>query len=187
MESTLFDDGWNASVWNSDLDQNYSSGNGSLFEDQEEFPYWQLAMAVRVLLAVFIVLPINVFLNVSVLFTFFTDKSLLKPMNMIHVVLAGQLFLVKTATVLAVLFADPSAVRYCVCINDVNVVLAPIIFFNIVCVNVLLTCLSVVQFLIIKGKMKLIGWKLATVLVAVSIFYSMPLFRHTLFLVLALL
>ena len=59
MESTLFDGVWNASVF-SDLDQNYSSGNGSIFEDQEEFPYWQLAMAVRILLGVFVVLPVNI-------------------------------------------------------------------------------------------------------------------------------
>ena len=72
MESTLFD---GASVF-SDLDQNYSSGNGSIFEDQEEFPYWQLAMAVRILLGVFVVLPVNIFLNVSVLFTFFNVKAL---------------------------------------------------------------------------------------------------------------
>ena len=79
MEST---DGWNnASVFD-DLDLNYSSGNGSILEDQEEFPYWQMAMAMRVLL-VFIMLPINIFLNVSVLVTFITDKALLKPINMI--------------------------------------------------------------------------------------------------------
>ena len=92
---------------------------------------------------------------------------------MIHVVLAGQLFLVKTATVLAILFTNPSAVRYCVCVNVFNQIYAPVVNFSIVFVNVLLACLSVVQFLIIKGKIKLVGWKFVAVLVAVSIFYSL--------------
>ena len=119
MESNLFGGMWNVSVFD-DLDQNYSSGNGSIFEDHEEFPYWQLAVAVRVLLVVFMMLPINVFLNISVLATFFTDKSLLKPINMIHIVLVGELFIVKTATITGTMILFPNAIRYCDCIDLIN-------------------------------------------------------------------
>ena len=59
------------------------------------------------------------------------------------------------------------------CINDFNQIYSSVVVFSIVCVNMLLTCLSVVQFLIIKGKMKPMGWKFVAPLVTVSIFYSL--------------
>ena len=172
MESTLFDGVWSASIFD-DSDQNYSSGNGSIFEDEEEFPHWQVAMAVRVLLIVFVMLPINIFLNISVLITFFTHKSLLKPINMIHIVLVGELFVIKNTFIVVALFVFPNVIRYCVCIDAINNVYFPLTAFNIVFVNVVLTCLSIVQFLIIKGKKKLVGWKVVSTLVVLSIFYSL--------------
>ena len=145
------------------------SANSSLVE---EFPYWQLAMAVRVMTTVFILIPLIVFFNGSVLLTFIVNKSLHKPVNVVHVFVISELFIVKLVTITVALFVLSEAVRYCNCLEFVDDIYFPLSAFNIVFINVVLTSLSIVQFLIIKGKNRLIGWKVISVLLSGSTVYS---------------
>ena len=145
------------------------SGNGSLVE---EFPYWQLAMAVRVIIVVFILIPLIVFFSGSVLLTFMVNKSLIKPINMVHILLISELLILKLVFIIVALFVFPDAVRYCVCLEVINDIYFPLSAFNIAFVNVVLTCLSIVQFLIIKGKKRLVGWKVVSLLLSGSTIYS---------------
>ena len=159
--------------------------NVSTFTDQEiptslnnsvgeEFPYWQLATALRMIDVVVVIIPIIIFLNCSVLFTFIVNKALHKPLNLVHVTVITELFLTKLAIVIGALFLLPDAIRYCICIAEVlNEVYFSLSAFNIAFVSVQLTCLSVIQFLYIKGKKKLVGWKVVGALVTGSTIYSL--------------
>ena len=146
------------------------SGNSSLVE---EFPYWKLAMAVRVIIVVFILIPLIIFFSGSVLFTFMVNKSLLKPINMVHILLISELFILKLVIIIVALFVFPDVVRYCICPEIINDIYFPLSAFNIAFVNVVLACLSIVQFLIIKGKKRLVGWKVVSLLLSGSTVYSM--------------
>lgn len=80
-----------------------------------------------------------------------------------------ELFLDKQFLIIVGLFVYPDIVRFCIC---------PMWFefffyiscttFNIAFVNVMLTSLSILQLLFIKGKKKLISWKVVGTLLWTS-------------------
>ena len=138
-----------------------------------EFPYWQPVMALRIIVVVFLVIPLTLFLSGSVILTFMVTKALHRPVNLVHVSLLTELLLVKFAVQILGLFVFPDAVRYCICLEIINDFYVPFTAFNIAFVSVMFTCLSVVQFLIVKGQKKLVIWKVVGVLVAGSTIYSL--------------
>ena len=101
----------------SSLDDFSGSGNYSIVD---EFPYWRLAMAVRVVTVVFIYFPIAVFLNGSVLLAFILTKKLHRPINLMHIALIIELFLVKYLGIFCGLLSFPNGVRFCICWDLVN-------------------------------------------------------------------
>ena len=161
----LSSDAWNSSLSN-------VSSNGT-YED--EFPYWKIAMAERIICVFFILFPIAIFFNFSVLLTFLKTSSLRRPLNMMHIALMVELFLVKYTDIFLGLGTFPDGVRFCICRELNNEVYLAFNAFNIVFVSVLLACVSVIQFLIVKGKRKLVNWKVVFALVAGSTLYSVTL------------
>lgn len=152
-----------------DLDAALGSGNSSLIE---EFPYWRLAMAIRLVVVVVIFIPIMVFFGTTVLFTFLSNKSLINPVNIVHMLLTAQLFFLKFTILVVAVILFPDAIRYCVCIEAINDVYFSLTAFSITFVNVMLTCLAIIQLLIMKGKKKLIVYKVVGVLMSLSMLYS---------------
>ena len=156
----------------SSLDDFSGSGNYSIVD---EFPYWRLAMAVRVVTVVFVYFPTAVFLNGSVLLAFIVTKKLHRSINLMHIALIIELFLVKYLGIFCGLLSFPNGIRFCICWDLVNEIYLTLTSFNVAFVGVVLTCLSVTQLLIIRGKKKLVSWKVVTVLVVMSTIYSLLL------------
>ena len=152
-----------------DLDAALGSGNSSLIED---FPYWRLAMAIRLVVVVVIFIPIMVFFGTTVLFTFLSNKSLINPVNIVHMLLTAQLFFLKFTILVVAVILFPDAIRYCVCIEAIIDVYFSLTAFSITFVNIVLTCLAIIQLLIMKGKKKLIVYKVVGVLMSLSMLYS---------------
>ena len=166
MESG-FVGGWNlTSVGNQEIS---ASGNISM---EEEFPYWQLAMAVRIIVVVFIFIPLIVFFSCSVFFAFVVKKDLHRPLNVVHMSLIVELLLVKLSFIITSFFVSPGIVRYCICPMWLEILYFSSSVFNIAFVNVMLTCLSILQLIYIKGKKQLVGWRVVLALVTGSTIYS---------------
>ena len=147
----------------------FAPGNSTV---GEEFPYWRLAMAVRVIMFVFFIVPLAIFFNTSILLTFIVTKKLHRPINLMHIALIIELFLVKYVGNIMATFTFPNQVRFCICWNLPSEIYLSLVTFNIAFLGVLLTCLSVAQLLIIRGKKKLITWKVIGVLIMMSTMYN---------------
>ena len=100
-------------AWNTTSHLN-GSGNSSF---QNEFPYWRIAMAERIILVIFVLFPIAIFLNITVLLTFVKTRSLRRPLNFMHIALILELFLIKYTGVTLGLPTFTVAVRYCTCLQ----------------------------------------------------------------------
>lgn len=141
----------------------------------EEVPFWQVSMVMRIIFVFFILFPVSISLNGSVLITLLVTKSLHRPLNVVHISLTVELFFVKCLSLLLSVGLFPDAVRYCRCHITIIEIYLSLIAFNIVFVSVLFTTLSVMQFLVIKGKKRLIGWKVVSIAVTGSTIFSLIL------------
>ena len=125
----------------------------------------------RIIVFVFFFIPLIVFLNCSVFLAFLVKKELRRPLNLVHMSLIVELFLVKLFLIIVGLFVYPDIVRFCICPMWFEFFYFSFTIFNIAFINVMLTSLSILQLLFIKGK-KWIGWKVVGAIVTGSTTYS---------------
>ena len=134
-----------------------------------EFPYWQAALAINFVMDISTtgcVVAVHLVLLVVLLKN---KKEHLKPLNFIHMSLltsyiTGYIF----RTFLDILYF-PSYYRHCVCSRLISTIyLSSLVIFNIF-PPFTITCLGVLQFLVILGKKKFVTSKVASDMIAACV------------------
>ena len=148
-----------------------SDDNNSLLR---EFPYWQPTLAVTLLLNTTILSGISLVLYLPLLIELvkIMKKGQFKALNFIHVSLLVALVLNNISRICLFSLSLPSAFRSCVCSGPVSaIVLADITFFLVYC-PLAFASLSVLQFLTVIRKKKLVNLKVACGIVSLCIAVS---------------
>ena len=130
--------------------------NASSFNESgvDEFPLWQPLVAVNILLFVGLLVPVTLFVNLSVFAALIkTDTT-----NKLLIVLSGSLLIGLCIDKLLVcvdqIVNSPIIIRYCICMNlSLSILSTPRAFFIVYSV-VTVTCQSVLQLLVLMGKSK---------------------------------
>ena len=133
-----------------------TSHNESAVDELLEFPLWKPLVAVNIILFVGILVPITFFINLSVFAALVKTDNTNKPLLVLFGSLLIGLCIDKLIICLSRVINSPGSIRYCICLNLViSLFSAPRAFLTVYSV-VTVTCQSVLQLLIIKGRTK---WK----------------------------
>ena len=145
-----------------------SDGNSSLLR---EFPYWQPTLAVALFFNTTTLsgMILILYLPLLIVLLGIMKKEQLKALNLLHVSLLIASILDDILRICLNSIYYPSAFRYCVCSDlVVAVFIAEYVFFFVYWAFAF-ACLSVLQFLLVIGKRKIVNLKLACGMVALSI------------------
>ena len=129
------------------------------FNDYLEFPLWRPLVAVKLSLYWGVLLPITLFFNISLFVALLRSTMKHKPLLVLYGSLLLGLCVDKLLACLDESVTSPSSIGYCVCIDLALILLSlPKVFF-VVYSAVVVTCQSVLQLLIMKGRQ---GWQDST-------------------------
>ena len=117
-----------------------------------EFPLWRPLVAVKLSLLWGVLLPITLFFNISLFVALMRSTMKHKPLLVLYGSLLLGLCVDKLMACVDESVTSPSSIGYCVCIDLALILLSmPKVFF-VVYSAVVVTCQSVLQLLIMKGR-----------------------------------
>lgn len=117
-----------------------------------ELPQWQPLVTINLLLHIGVLVPGTLFINISVFIALMKSKISNKPLKLLYGSVLLGLCVDKVLISLGVILSLPDQIRYCVCHTGILFsFLFPYVFFNVYSV-VVVTCQSVMQLLIVKGR-----------------------------------
>ena len=128
----------------------------------EEFTHWKATTAFFLTSELFIILPVSLFINTSILVTISRTKLLRKPLNLIHQSLLLLNCLVIIADAITACIIAPRAIRFCECSLPASSTYFVISLLYIVFQPLNYACLAVFQLLTIKGKKRLVSFKMVS-------------------------
>ncbi len=116
----------------------------------EEFPYWQPVLTLHFLF--YFVLPLTLFWNVSVFVALIKSKLGNKPLTILYSSLMLILCVEKLAETLLTTIIVPDLIRYCICNTIAFAFLSAESAFSTMFTVVTISCQSILQLQIIRGK-----------------------------------
>ena len=123
-----------------------------ILNDSLEFPLWRPLVAVKLSLYWGVLIPITLFFNISLFVALVRSTMKHKPLLVLYGSLLLGLCVDKLLACLDESVTSPSSIGYCVCLELTYVLLSlPKVFF-IVYSPIAVTCQSVLQLLIMKGR-----------------------------------
>ena len=131
-----------------------SSFNESAVDELLEFPFWKPLVAVNVLLFVGILVPVTLFVNLSVFVALFKTDTTNKPLLILSGSLLIGLCIDKLFVCVDQVVNSPTIIRYCICMDLSLAFLSTPRAFFIVYSVIAVTCQSVLQLLVLTGRKK---------------------------------
>ena len=126
--------------------------NATALNDMLEFPLWRPLLSIQYILFSGVLLPTTLFFNISLFVALVRSTMKHKPLLVLYGSLLLGLCVDKLLICLDQSVNSPSIIRYCDCMKLTLVLLTlPRVFFIVYSV-VVVTCQSVLQLLIMKGR-----------------------------------
>ncbi len=129
--------------------QNYSDYNGSAIQ---EFPYWQPLIAIEIIIHFAVLLPSTLFWNLTVFTALIKSKLSNKPLTVLYSSLLLVLCLDKIAEAIYTATISPDMLKFCMCDILLNLILFSFTAFSTPFSVLIITCQSLLQLQIIRGK-----------------------------------
>ena len=128
------------------------STNTSALNDTLEFPLWRPLLSISLSLFIGVLLPTTLFFNISVFVALVKSNIKHKPLLVLYGSLLLGLCVDKLLICVDQSVNSPNIIRYCACMKQSLTILAmPRVFFIVYSV-VVVTCQSVLQLLVMKGR-----------------------------------
>ncbi len=145
--------------------------NATSLNDTVELPHWASLTVVNVIIFIGVLLPTTLLMNISVLVALIKSKVKYKPLLVLFGSLLIGVCIDKVIICVGQCVISPSAFRYCRCVK-LTVVLfqAPRIFFTVYPI-IIVTCLSLSQLWLVKGKLSN-SYKQTVICLVISVFVS---------------
>ncbi len=143
-----------------------------------EFPPWRQLTAVNILLYVGVLLPTTLVMNISVLIALMKSKVKYKSLLILFGSLLITVCIEKLILCVGQCVLSPNAFRYCLC-NELTVLVfqVPRVFFGTYAV-IIITCMSLTQLSLMKGKIvsysKIIACLIISIVIA--LFWTFAVF-----------
>ena len=139
----------------------------------QEFPYWQPLVAIEIILNFAVILPSTLFWNLTVFTALIRSKLSNKPLTVLYSSLLLMLCMDKIVVAITTTTASPNVLRYCIC----NILAAAFLIacdtFFVTFSVLLITCQSLIQLQIIRGKKQWNSYKKITPCIGVSFLTGM--------------
>ncbi len=127
----------------------YSDYNESAIQ---EFPYWQPLIAIDIIIHFAVLLPSTLFWNLTVFTALVKSKLSNKPLTVLYSSLLLVLCLDKIVQAIYTATISQDMLRFCICDNLTSSILFAFTAFSTPFSVLIITCQSLLQLLIIKGK-----------------------------------
>ncbi len=128
---------------------NYSDYNGSAIQ---EFPYWQPLIAMDIIIHFAVLLPSTLFWNLTVFTALIKSKLSNKPLTVLYSSLLLVLCMEKIAQAIYSAAISPDMLRFCICDILTDSILFSFTAFSTPFSVLTITCQSLLQLQIIRGK-----------------------------------
>ena len=127
----------------------YSEYNGSAIQ---EFPYWQPLIAIDIIIHFAVLLPLTLFWNLTVFTALIKSKLSNKPLTVLYSSLLLVLCLDKIVQAIVTATISPNMLRFCICDILTNSFLFSFNASSTAFSVLIITCQSLLQLQIIRGK-----------------------------------